>query len=342
MPGPAAILVGPGAVATAKAMAYHAASLPNVGSATLTTGLFYWGFQRLPDWVKQDISFRGLLKNRKDVSKEELEGLFSVLEKLQSMVSNVQELDTDIPQLHAAMLAFIQLSGQIKISQVENGSFTKTQSHVQSTYTPPLTTTRDSLYETAGNALNISTLRSDEIKLSLKMATYAYYDSSEILAEKLNEMDYTVLQHKLEFCPGKVAHYSAVSPTERLLVVGFRGTSTLSDILTDCCGRAVPLVDHNSIGDKIRVEIKAADGCERITLEDHDNDGDNFVRCHEGILISAKNVLNEIEPFLLPLVECRYRVIFCGHSLGAATAIVTAILLRSKYPDLFLDTKQIH
>jgi len=118
-----------------------------------------------------------------------------------------------------------------------------------------------------------------------------------------------MLHHKLVVRPGRVAHYIAVSPINRLVFVGLRGTSTLSDILTDCCGRAVPLIDDNSLGDKGRIEIRAAapntvlaedeiveieSGHERILFESHDDDGDNFTRCHEGILISARNVMNEI------------------------------------------------
>jgi hypothetical protein len=180
------------------------------------------------------------------------------------------------------------------------------------------------------------------------------------LTEKLHEIDYTMLRHKLiGIRPGRVAHYIAVAPTQKQVVVGLRGTSTLGDLMTDCCGHAVPLKDNDSIGDKVRVEIKAAfpnivmmgshedtmeviSGHERIVFEDHDDDGDNFIRCHEGILISARNVIGEIESTLLPLIECDYRVVLCGHSLGAGTAVLVATLLRSKYPELFLKPGQIH
>ena len=195
MPGPAAFFAGPGAVAAAKHLAYHAATSPTVTSATLTFILFYLGFQKLPDWVKEDISFRNLLKNRKDVSKEELAGLFSVLEKLRNIAGNIQELDTDIPQLHAAMLAFIQLSGQTKIGQVKgedddgiggtaNDCDDQSVSYESTTSTtcttPTMVITRDSLYESAGTALDLSSLRSDEIQNALQMATFAYYEDSKV------------------------------------------------------------------------------------------------------------------------------------------------------------------
>jgi len=171
----------------------------------------------------------------------------------------------------------------------------------------------------------------------------------------LQQRDFTLLHHKLvDIRPGRVAHYIATSPTERRVIIGLRGTSTLGDLLTDCCGHAVPLVvDDDTPADKVRVEIQAAvpnlvvtrsddetmeiiSGHERILLEDHDDDGDNYVRCHEGILISARKVLYQIESYLLPLIECGYEVILCGHSLGGGTAVILATLLRSKYPELFL------
>lgn len=169
--------------------------------------------------------------------------------------------------------------------------------------------------------------------------------------------EYTVLHHKLvDIRPGKVAHYIAVSPTQRKVMIGLRGTSTLGDLLTDCCGQAVPLVEEQ---DTVRVEIRAEvpnlvlagsredvleviSGHERIVLEDHDDDGDNYARCHEGILISARKVLDEIESVLLPLAECGYRIVLSGHSLGGGTAVLVAALLRSKYPEFFFDTTQLH
>uniref|UniRef100_A0A7S0TAJ9 sn-1-specific diacylglycerol lipase n=1 Tax=Pseudo-nitzschia delicatissima TaxID=44447 RepID=A0A7S0TAJ9_9STRA len=375
--GPAAALVGPGAVAAAKHLAVRAATSPSVTSSTLTAVLFYWSFQKLPDWVKDDISFRNLLKNHEELSKEEFVGLFSVVEKLQKIASNIKDLDINIPQLHAAVLAFIQLSGQTKLLQVNYRQINTAgdddatanddndddkrddQSACSSSSQLSTTITRDHLYESAGKSLELSSLRSIEIQSSLKMATFAYYEDPETLTKKLDEIDYTILHHKLvDIRPGRVAHYVAVSPTKRQAVVGLRGSTTLGDFVTDCCGHAVPLVDDHSTGDKVRVEIKAAvpnivvagsedgtteiiSGHERIVLEDHDEDGDNYIRCHEGILISARNVMDEIESVLLPLIECKYRIVLCGHSLGAGTAVLVATLLRSKYPQLW-KPGQIH
>ncbi|KAL7467434.1 hypothetical protein ACHAXS_007677 [Conticribra weissflogii] len=39
--------------------------------------------------------------------------------------------------------------------------------------------------------------------------------------------------------PGRVGYYVAISHEKRTLLIGIKGTSTLEDLLTDCCGRAV-------------------------------------------------------------------------------------------------------
>jgi Lipase (class 3) len=352
MPGPA-IIAGPGAMAAAKHLAFQMATsvdITTVGSAALTAFLLYWCFCKLPDWIKHDISFRNLLRNRQEISKEEITGLVSVMEKIQHMMESIQEMDhtqTEIPNLHAALLAFVQVSGQLKLEQIK--AATQGKSGL------PRTTIRDAMYQTAGRAVPISKVRSEEYQTALTLSTWAYYEDSMILTEKLLSMDYTLLRHHLVGRPGTVAHYIAVSPSKRQVVVGLRGTSSLEDLLTDCCGRAVPLIDDDSMGDRVRFEVKAAvpnqilpqldddiieivSGHERIVFEDDDDDGDNYIRCHEGILHSARHVMEEIGPFLRDyLMECQYRVVFCGHSLGAGTAVVAATLLRSRYPQLFLN-----
>eukprot|EP00535_Pseudo-nitzschia_heimii_P000871 CAMPEP_0197186596 /NCGR_PEP_ID=MMETSP1423-20130617/14221_1 /TAXON_ID=476441 /ORGANISM="Pseudo-nitzschia heimii, Strain UNC1101" /LENGTH=581 /DNA_ID=CAMNT_0042637951 /DNA_START=104 /DNA_END=1849 /DNA_ORIENTATION=+ len=380
--GPAAVLAGPGAVAAAKHLAVRAATSPGVTSATLTAILFYWAFGKVPEWVKRDISFKNLVRNKEDLSREDFEGLFSVVGKLQGIAGSIQDLDTDIPQIYAALLAFIQLSGQNKLQQLDldhrrhrsarSGGDGETaldddDDDDASAVAPdddgvPESTasTRDTIYESSGRALALSSLRTDDIRTALKLASLAYHEDPETLTEKLDEIDFTLLRHKLtDTRPGQTAYYVAVSPIRKRVVIGFRGTSTLGDLMTDCCGTAVPLAEDDSLGDRARVEIKAAvpnivmtgsnedtmeiiSGHERIVFEDHDDDGDNFIRCHEGILISARNAMDEIEPDLLPLIESGHRVVFCGHSLGAGTAVLATTLLRSRFPEFFSTPERVH
>jgi hypothetical protein len=101
------------------------------------------------------------------------------------------------------LLAFIQLSGQNKLQQLNyhrpvgntigepavndnsedlsacSSSTTSTTANSSSSRIST-TITRDSVYESAGNALDLSTLRSSEIQNALKMATFAYYEDSKV------------------------------------------------------------------------------------------------------------------------------------------------------------------
>ena len=168
-------------------------------------------------------------------------GLFSVVEKLQKIASNIQDLDIDIPQLHAALLAYVQLSGQNKLQQLKYhhqsskqkrrneaavneddkcddasmGSSSTTSTTANSCCLHMSTSiTWDYLYKSAGNPLELSSLCLSEIRDGAKKALLAYYEDPEVLTEKLHAIDYSLIHHKLiDIWPRRVAHYVAVSPT---------------------------------------------------------------------------------------------------------------------------------
>lgn len=388
MPGPAAFVFGPGAVAAAKHMAWHIATsvdLATVTSATLAVLCLRFVYRALPAWVKEDISFQHLLRNGCDNGSTSKDGLSiqHLVEKMQELSRSLESMDhdlTQIPHLHSAVLAFIQLSAQLKLQQASSAPDKKAifqcdpreqdllveekkdvdcngddDNDDEIDQASPIvgTTIRDSIYDNAGDEVEISKLRSEELRHALDLATWSYHEDSHDLERKLVAAGYAMLRHHLNIRPGTVAHFIAVHPPSRKVIVSLRGTSSLEDLLTDCMGRAVPLLDDLSVDiDAVRVEVKAAvpnlvmadstdeiveivSGHERIVLEDDDDDGDRYVRCHEGMLTAARNVLNEIGPFLRDYVKhCDYQIVFCGHSLGAGTAIIAAALMRSKYPEL--------
>jgi hypothetical protein len=227
MPGPAGVVIlGPGAVAAAKHLAFQVATSVDVttfASATTLTVLFCWCFSKLPDWVRNDLSYRNLLRNRQGISKEEITGLLSVVDKIQELAKSIKELHNvadEIPQLHAAVLAFIQVSGQLKLQQINNvknnlkrrRQKTKRQrqqqqqrrrpqrpqdeetrddeddddgdivstEHQQGSSTTTTTTPRDSSYQSAGDTIDINELRCEELQTALTMSTWAYYEDSMV------------------------------------------------------------------------------------------------------------------------------------------------------------------
>lgn len=109
----------------------------------------------------------------------------------------------------------------------------------------------------------------------------------------------------------EVPFYVAIDHQTCSVVVSIRGTLSLPDILTDLTAE-----------------------CE--TLSEHDRS--NGIFCHRGMLLAANyvkrkleetNLLNEVFSVLQS-----YSLVITGHSLGAGTASVLALLLRSKYPTL--------
>ena len=203
------------------------------------------------------------------------------------------------------------------------------------------------------------------LKQHLDYAVWAYEMETEKLQECFAGTDFEIRQHNSLLPnqrqrPGHVGHYVAVSLQQKQIIVGIRGTSSLEDLLTDCCGRAVRYRSDEDDEVSARVEVRAAQphqihchdgddesaieitsGHERIwILEDsnHDDDDDNnddAIRCHEGILICAKRLANQIQPLIQQLVlEEDYRVVLCGHSLGAGVASLVAVVLRTRLPEL--------
>lgn len=80
-----------------------------------------------------------------------------------------------------------------------------------------------------------------------------------------------------------------------------------------------------------------------------DANGDEFadksesetIRAHEGILASSIRLCSELESFLDEKMEEGYSVDLVGHSLGAGSAAIAALLLRSRHLKLH-ETDRLH
>lgn len=169
--------------------------------------------------------------------------------------------------------------------------------------------------------------------------------------------------------PGRVGYYVAVSNAKQMLLIGMKGTSTLEDLLTDCCGRAVRVdLDNDphrrlpsSINDillfpssHVATKTQSSTLSQSFTdnepsftneyMEDHgieaETNRSNKLRgVHEGILHCARVLLTEISPLVEEYAVTQgYDIVCVGHSLGGGAAIVLAVLLRGKYPSLTLTS----
>ena len=331
---PLPVLLGPAAVPAASAAAKTALAvgadfLPTISSASLAAVLARMAWNRVPDWIREDVSFRKQ-SLPEEGDRQEMERLSSVLEKLQALIDTVStKLACPVPSLYAAILAYVQLSAQAK--QLDP-------------------TTRDSMYTNSGKPFDNTADDFVTIRHALDFATWAYYvDNETYLRDELEGVQFTLVQAHVPTRPGSVGHIVAVSHEKQTVVIGVKGTSSLEELLTDCCGQAVP---YNLGGEEVtdRVEVRGKIDDEVLTLLDasvevvsgHETvsilqgyDEDLDVRCHEGILISTKRLYERVQPIVDDLViRGGYKLVLTGHSLGAGAASLLGVLLRSRIPEL--------
>eukprot|EP00929_Paragymnodinium_shiwhaense_P040496 TRINITY_DN21141_c0_g1_i1.p1 TRINITY_DN21141_c0_g1~~TRINITY_DN21141_c0_g1_i1.p1 ORF type:complete len:458 (-),score=111.62 TRINITY_DN21141_c0_g1_i1:279-1652(-) len=100
-------------------------------------------------------------------------------------------------------------------------------------------------------------------------------------------------------CPG---HYVAVDSERGAVVLGVRGTVNLSDAITDAVGNSVPFPEYPG------------------------------VETHQAILAAAREVLNRTKADLHEALKNNEGcgLVVCGHSLGAGTSILCALLLATE------------
>lgn len=137
--------------------------------------------------------------------------------------------------------------------------------------------------------------------------SYPFDPNHSNLEGCLREQGYLLLEHNTIAAPGRVVYYIAVHPTEHIMLVVPRGSSAVSDIITDAVGN---LVDQS--------------------LE-HDDPRLSTIYSHEGILMAANRLVKDITPTVDCFVNKEgYKLHLVGHSLGASVACVAGTILRAQ------------
>ena len=144
----------------------------------------------------------------------------------------------------------------------------------------------------------------------LDFSEWAYNLDLSSLQQKLKSVGYQLVRHDTD----RVGHYIAVHHEKKQVVLAIKGTPSISDVLMDIIGKAVP---HS---------IQSADKSHR------------DIRCHEGMYMAANMMLDDtlhlLEHLFLPQ---KYQLIICGHSLGAGVSSLLGMFLREKLPKLKLQ-----
>jgi len=257
-----------------------------VVAVVATTYILYSTWRDTPEWL----SFTRR-RHKKRSANDDLANPTVIMAKLQELRQVVREVTGDIVvdlpwyKIHACFLSLFHLSAEIRQKHPEH---------------------RNELYEKCGPSVDKE--EALYLREMLEYAHWAYLDSPTELCENLHSKRFQVLRHDTATEPGRVGHYIALNYTERTCLIGLKGTSTFSDVLTDVVGSSMP----------------------------HSLDNMDII-CHEGIFTAAAMVADDIQGFLKNLViPQQFNVVITGHSLGAGTACLLGILLKSRIPTIQL------
>ena len=255
-------------------------------------------YRAIPAWAKVGIRAR---KTSSEENEDDMSSLATISLKLQSLFNVASEkLASDIApaNMRASLFAVFQLFSQVKEQQAQE---------------------RDEAYQQAGILVENPQTILRNMNTMFEFADWAYDEYTKedeeatCLEERLATQGYELLRHDKTVLPGRVAHYVAISQTDQTVLIGVKGSSNLEDLLTDCCGLS-----------------------KQHTLEaPFVTNGPTEICAHEGIFISSKRLAQDLEAFVKYIViPNQYKVVICGHSLGAGAAAIVGLLLRSKFSEL--------
>jgi hypothetical protein len=158
----------------------------------------------------------------------------------------------------------------------------------------------------------------------LELANIAYEEDTEVLREQVKGHGYELNHHYINDKAGDVGYYIALDHSQKVLLLSIKGTSSFSDCITDCVAVTMP---H---------------ACTPNDPFSGSND-EREIRCHEGILAAALKLLGDVEDAINQLaLNAGYTVKIVGHSLGAGTAALLGILLRTRGDDRMRDPDFLH
>jgi hypothetical protein len=181
-------------------------------------------------------------------------------------------------------------------------------------------TSRDVFFQGSGRPATFEDM--DGLYELMEYSDWAYDEGDKPLKDLLDERGYILLKHDKTTVPGFLGHYVAIpkDPTNKVALIGVKGSSNLEDLITDSCAAAV---DVNLDGPYYKYG------------EESKNATATTLRAHEGVMIGTRRLANDLRPFVENLLLPQgYKLVIVGHSLGAAASALLGILLRSQIPDL--------
>lgn len=210
--------------------------LPTLTSASLAAWLVQWMWQRVPKWIKEDVVWSKRSNNSSEYTSRQEERLSTLWERHRALLSVAESLlQSPVPHLPAALLTYVQLSGQLRQQ-------------------PECVQGRNEIYQQAGPEYFLEQQERQQqeqhfsrqplaelavLRRALDWAVWAYeLNDQDALRQRLETGGFTLERCVRADRPGSVGYYVALS--DDVLLIAIKGTSSLEDILTDTCGRSVP------------------------------------------------------------------------------------------------------
>jgi hypothetical protein len=255
----------------------------------------------IPVWLKRQIPFvrRRYKRGVDDDDGSDLSSIATVTLKLQSLFA----------------LASDKLASPLTSNELRSSSLALLQLTAQ--LKARRADLRDCRFEEAGQVVTAADVLTG-LDEAFELADMAYDELPEegSIKDALAKLDFALVKHDKTTLPGVVSHYIAINKKKKVAVIGVKGTSNLEDFLTDSCGNAVTYTL-----DKPFVQ-----------------GGGTELRCHEGVLLAAKRLAQDVETVVEELLlPTGYTILITGHSLGAGVAALVAVILRSRFPSLLAD-----
>lgn len=268
----------------------------NVVTAVATVLFLRSTWRNTPDWMKP-VYLRKRIAEEKDAN-DDLASPAAIISKLQEMLKIVgcecDEVTPDDLPWYKIYACFLTLVHMSEEIRRNHPDY------------------RDGWFEKGGRKLQDDELK--ELPELLDFADWAYDDDYFLVRDNLAKRSYVLLRQDRATEPGRVGHYIAVNFERKTVLITLKGTSTFGDLLTDLLGKAVEHTFDAPFDDKY---------------------GMKPIRCHEGIWTAAKMMADDTQELIEHLfLPGGFKLIIVGHSLGAGTACLLGMILRSRLPAL--------
>jgi hypothetical protein len=182
------------------------------------------------------------------------------------------------------------------------------------------------LGSTTTTETTVETVKHDELVALEKyfhLAQIAYEEDTDKVRSQLKEHGYELHTHFINEKAGEVGYYSALAHDTKTLLIGVKGTSSLADAMTDAVAVPMPHVCTPS-------------------CPFGGSDNDTEIRCHEGILTAALHLFDQLHETIKQVaLRSGYKIRICGHSLGAGTAALLGVLLRTNESEQLRDPENL-